>query len=43
MGRLNKNELIACSGGNIITTFTSLFISMVNVLKKFKVVFGGIK
>ena len=43
MGRLNKNELIACGGGNIVTTFTSLFISMVNVIKKFKVVFGGIK
>ncbi|MCI9280737.1 MAG: hypothetical protein HFI49_00540, partial [Bacilli bacterium] len=42
-GKLNKNELIACGGGNIVTTFTSLFISMVNVIKKFKVVFGGIK
>ena len=33
MGKLNKNELIACGGGNIVTTFTSLFISMVNVIK----------
>lgn len=43
MGKLSKNELIACVGGNIVTTFTRLFISMVNVIKKFKVVFGGIK
>lgn len=43
MEKLNKNELLACDGGNVITTFTSLFISMINVVKKFKVVFGGIR
>jgi len=43
MEKLNKNELLNCSGGNIVTTFTNLFVSMINVVKKFKVVFGGIR
>lgn len=43
MEKLNKNELITCNGGNIITTFTSLFVSMINVVKKFRIVFGGAK
>lgn len=41
MEKLDKNELFACSGGNIITTFTSLFISFINTFKALRVVFGG--
>lgn len=43
MEKLNKNELIACNGGNIITAFTGLFMSFINVVKKFKVVLGGLR
>lgn len=43
MEKLNKNELITCNGGNMLTTFTSLFISLINVVKKIRVVFGGVR
>jgi len=41
MEKLNKNELLACNGGNIITAITGIFFSFINVVKKFKVAFGG--
>lgn len=43
MEKLNNNELLICNGGNIIITFTNMFVNMVNVIKKLKIGFGGIK
>ena len=41
MEKLNNNELLACMGGKILTSFTGLFISFISVVRKVKFVFGG--
>lgn len=43
MEKLNKNELMTCSGGNILTAFVTVFNNLTYGLKKLFKLFGGRK
>lgn len=43
MEKMEINELNACTGGNILTFFNSIFISVINMSFIFKRIIGGRK
>lgn len=43
MEKLNNNELVFCTGGNIVTAVTRVFMSFINMIKKCETAWRKVK